>query len=463
MVRLKREDKLTRAAHIKRHTVGTSNELSFSVLDAAKNQLEGDADGKRPELPHFGHISLFTLPFRRKKPAATPTKERGLPLSTGEFASVEDPSPAASLGTLGTGALGSSGPIASSPGMLDAADAPASPRRTASSAGIAPTVASVQRTPEEEIAHRKRRRRRHRRLAVAFVVVVTAALLAAGGTYLYQDNQRHLSQVSQIDDALSLIAQEDGVFVELDRALDSPFGAGAPEAYEALSRSVPVAVGHLDEADRALREAVEGMRESMQKDAANQAIAAVSARRTLADKGMRMLAAAATASEASAQLDEAWQHVLAADSAAREAAQLVADTTNENVQVSKEKTEQAAAAFTAARDELAAVQTSYSQADLEPLLAYVVKRIESLGYAIASDDAFLVRDKETAKTQNDAYNVADAEAAALAKALPLNPSDIIHEAFDQEISDLSAAYSTARLQAGSADAFIRDYLGTGIK
>ena len=47
----KREDKITRAAHIKRHTRGTSNEISFSVLDAAKNALEGDDDGlkHRPE------------------------------------------------------------------------------------------------------------------------------------------------------------------------------------------------------------------------------------------------------------------------------------------------------------------------------------------------------------------------------------------------------------------------------
>ena len=74
----KREDKITRAAHIKRHTRGTSNEISFSVLDAAKNALEGDDDGlkHRP-----GRISLFTLPGKRKKPAPTPTKERGLPLS----------------------------------------------------------------------------------------------------------------------------------------------------------------------------------------------------------------------------------------------------------------------------------------------------------------------------------------------------------------------------------------------
>ena len=80
----KRNDKLGRAAHIKRHTVGTSNEISFSVLDAAKNELEGDVGKDAASRPsRFGHISLFTLPLRRKKNIATPTKERGLLLSSG--------------------------------------------------------------------------------------------------------------------------------------------------------------------------------------------------------------------------------------------------------------------------------------------------------------------------------------------------------------------------------------------
>ena len=84
----KRNDKLGRAAHIKRHTVGTSNEISFSVLDAAKNELEGDVGKDAAARPsRFGHVSLFTLPLRRKKSIATPTKERGLLLSSGEFAS----------------------------------------------------------------------------------------------------------------------------------------------------------------------------------------------------------------------------------------------------------------------------------------------------------------------------------------------------------------------------------------
>ena len=126
------EDKITRAAHIKKHTRGTSNEISFSVLDAAKNALDGDANDKQKHAPFSGRISLFTLPGRRKKPAGTPTKERGLPLSTGDFVSVEDSGPVPKLNTV-------AGPRPSTP----AASAPAA---------IVP--AKPKRSPEEEIARR---------------------------------------------------------------------------------------------------------------------------------------------------------------------------------------------------------------------------------------------------------------------------------------------------------------------
>ena len=79
----KHDEKTKHAAHIKRHTVGTSNEISFSVLDAAKNALDGEKglEDEKKGL-HFGGISLFTMPHK-KKAISTPKKESGLPLSTG--------------------------------------------------------------------------------------------------------------------------------------------------------------------------------------------------------------------------------------------------------------------------------------------------------------------------------------------------------------------------------------------
>ena len=103
---------------------------------------------------------------------------------------------------------------------------------------------------------------------------------------------------------------------------------------------------------------------------------------------------------------------------ARQAAQLVTETTAENVEASKNKTKEALAAFDEAYQAFSDVQSTYASADFSQYFDYIGKRQESLGYAIASDDAILAKNKEEATAQNNAYNIADAEAAVLAKSLP---------------------------------------------
>ena len=71
----KRSDKLNHAAHVKKSTRGTSNELSFSVLDAARNALDDGKDPSSDQARGFGRIRLFTLPIGRRKPPATPKKD----------------------------------------------------------------------------------------------------------------------------------------------------------------------------------------------------------------------------------------------------------------------------------------------------------------------------------------------------------------------------------------------------
>ena len=204
----KREDKITRAAHIKRHTRGTSNEISFSVLDAAKNALEGDDDGlkHRP-----GRISLFTLPGKRKKPAPTPTKERGLPLSTGGFVSVDDSGPTSKLGMI-------------APPPRSSGSTEKNPSTTLAVAPVKP-----KRSPEEEIALRKARRRLSKWLAIAVVVVVSAGLLSAGGVYLYRDYQTQQGHVAVLDDALLLVKEADETIEKLDEVVKNPFADGSDE------------------------------------------------------------------------------------------------------------------------------------------------------------------------------------------------------------------------------------------
>ena len=461
----KRNDKLGRAAHIKRHTVGTSNEISFSVLDAAKNELEGDVGKDAAARPsRFGHVSLFTLPLRRKKSIATPTKERGLLLSSGEFASAENPTPASSLGTVDVGSPKSdvAGPTTVPTGAPRKTAAAGAAEPAGSAAPALPAPSKV-RSPEEEIALRKARRRLHRMLAATLVVVVGLCLAGAGGWYLYQDHQRHLHQVAQLDEALDLIREADETVVALDGIVANPLDAGSLAQADSVLAKLPAALAQLEEADAAARRVSVDLRESEGKEAANQTVAATGARTALIESGRQIVEQAQRADEAARAVREAWQRVVEADALARDAAALVADTTAEHVTASKDKTNAAVGAFADAQAALEALDSAYADVDLAGPLDYVAKRIEAMGHALASDDAFLAKNKEEAVAQNDAYNRADAEAATLAAGLPDDVAQLVFDAYDQATGTLFETYSTARSQAGAADAFLRDYLGTTSK
>lgn len=455
------DDKITGAAHIKRHTAGTSNEISFSVLDAAKQALDGEAPEEGKRAPIFGRIALFTLPGRRKKPIATPTKAKGLHLSTGDFVSVDDDAAPATFGVLGAEGVRPTPDLAGGEGSPKAAPSLALGR----SDGSLPSAAHAAplRSPEEEIARRKARRRLSRAAAIVVVVLVTLALLAAGGFYLYQGFQKHQANVSQLDGALSLIAQADETLLVLNDVVENPFGEEADEKAAALPGQLEAASALLADADEDARSASAELGESADKEAANQAVAAIGARQSLLDAGSQLVAASASAWEAVGHVDAAWSRLLEADELAREAAALVTETTPENVQASKDKTNEALAALSSAQAELDEAQAAFGEADLSPLTAYLDKRAEALGYAIASNDAFLARNKEEAAAQNDAYNAADAEAAELAEGLPAEPASMVRDAYETATADVRKAYSTARSQAGTADAFIRDYLGAESK
>ncbi|WP_206214581.1 hypothetical protein [Adlercreutzia sp. ZJ242] len=276
-----RADKIAGAAHIKHHTKGTSNEISFSVLDAAKAAKEGEARASEPKarLPRLGSIPLFTL-GRVKKPVATPVKERGLHLSTGEFVSAEDGQvkgsstpqtvpgiavegsaaasggttagiggTAAAVGGVSAGAAGASlagtagavsagasagGGIAGGAGGASGALSVASSAGLDAAGGLSPSTSSgvsqkgagssrrsavtapAWETPFEEVARRKANRKRHRRLALAGVSLVVMLLLAVGAAALYAGLQMQQDKKSQLIDCIRQIEETDDIILPFD-------------------------------------------------------------------------------------------------------------------------------------------------------------------------------------------------------------------------------------------------------
>lgn len=456
----KRSDKLLRAAHVKSHTKGTSNELSFSVLDAAKNALE---DGK-PERPteqarRFGRISLFTLPIGRKKPPSTPVKDQ-IQAITGSLANPVLPK----ARKLDSGAAEDA--PAEAPAVMETSSAGEEPL----SFGLTPSELSFEsaprrsgRTSRDEIAWRKTRRRRRRILAGVASSLIIVALLGAGVWWLYNDNERYQANIAQITSSHDLLAQTDAVLLELDEALQDPMGADAETFFAGRQEDVDKAVHACDQAERVAADASAGLRETVERTAADNLMATASARKTMFSSGWSVLEGAQSMKEPYEDLQDIWQEVLAADEHARRAAEQASSGDRQHIGASKDLSAQAQEQLTQATDRLYAFAQANPSVDVSPLVNYLDKRLEALGYAIASDTALEKRDTQAAIVNNDAYNEADEEAAGLAELLPADPGQPVLEAMEQAIANSVETYEAARAQASTSDAFLRDYFGSSAR
>lgn len=360
------DDRLSLVAHIKRHTKGTSNEISFSVLDAAKIGLDKETEKEAKGTSRLKHVQV--------------------------------------------------------------------------------SPAHVGRV-----------------LAVVLLSCLAVFLLAVGGWFIYQEYQGQKTSIQKLDQALSLLAEADDTILMMDEALIDPLSKESAALREKVFASKDDTQSLLEQADEKARAASVDLKTSAKKEVANETVSTISARMTLLDSGIDLLMAWKDGADAMKRAENLWKDVLEADSLARKAAVAVSDGSANNISASKKQTSNALELLKSANSELDKLQKDYSYIDLSALSAYVDKRIAALSCALASDNAMLAKDLKEAQKQNDAYNKADAEAAALAKKLPDDVVGMVKSSCEESVKALQETYEAARLQAGTADAIIRDYLGSGTK
>lgn len=458
----KRSDKLNHAAHVKKSTRGTSNELSFSVLDAARNALD---DGKDPSIDQargFGRIRLFTLPIGRRKPPATPKKDELAALMGGS-----SPVPALASNTpslvkpVESDKPSSEAPAVPLPQTEPKAPKPAQPKVTKpaqpSSSRFERAPRSTGRTSEEEIAWRKARRRKGKILAGILGAVIIVALAGAGLFYLYQDNVRYQQNTQLLQESADTLTSTDEFLLALDDALQDPLGDQAETFFNDRQGDLASIDSSLQLAESKADEAMQGLRETVEREAADALMATSAARQTLVDQGWKILEDSVGMKSLYERVGEAWQQTGEADSLAREAAQLAGENSQEAITRSTELSNEASALFSDVRATMEALAQEDAEVDLSAQIAYLDKRIEALGYAVASNDALLARDTAVAVEQNDAYNAADKEATSLAAALPIDPGQPVLDVLEARLADPIEAYEAARGQASTSDAFLRDY------
>ena len=316
---------------------------------------------------------------------------------------------------------------------------------------------STGRTSEEEIAWRKARRRKGKILAGVLCAVIIVALAGAGLLYLYQDNVRYQQNTQLLQESADVLTSTDEFLLALDDALKDPLGDQAETFFNDRQGDLASIGSSLQLAESKADEAMQGLRETVEREAADALMATSAARQTLVDQGWRILEDSVGMKSLYEQVGEAWQQTGEADSLAREAAQLAGENSQEAITRSTELSNEASSLFSDVRTTMEALAQEDAEVDLSAQIAYLDKRIEALGYAVASNDALLARDTAAAVEQNDAYNAADKEAASLAAALPIDPGQPVLDALEERLADPIEAYEAARGQASTSDAFLRDY------
>lgn len=205
------------------------------------------------------------------------------------------------------------------------------------------------------------------------------------------------------------------------------------------------------------------MREMASKDDDRAALAQValasSAREEMLQNAENALSVARDAEEKVAKTSEAWDMVLEADGIARDAAeQANAARTEEATLEARQATEKARHDFEEAREALVLLESGKPSINFSDEKKYIEKRIESLDSAIRTANYLLANDREGATNANNAYNAADKEAVALAKNLPESESEKVVKAYESQLENSQKKYDDNRAAATTADSAIRAYL-----
>lgn len=405
--------------HIKRHTAGSSNELSFDVLDAAR-------DGYAPKKKRFGRSSgpQMLRPVRQEEP----------PPKASEAEPVSQPQPRE--------------PVQRSVASV------AEPSRTSYHSAAGKSALSAQ----EEVTSRKRDRR-WRSIRIGIAASVVAIAMMVGTAYVgYQHYEEMQLFKGKFDSLVQLFVEADAAIPLTDTFMADPFGATDDELQkmqEATSGAALSLQQLEDERALALPYAV-----NEQDELALEKLGEASAnRQDMMDAALRAVEVVNYSDAQSSEVNAVWHKVLGADEAARAA------TAAANVADSDEAIEDARAQTVAAQnqmreilEELEKLAAARTDLDLSNHIAYLKKRIESLDLAIATSDALLKSDKKGAATQNDAYNEADRLAAEIAEKLPLSAEQTVEEAYEEQVRACIADYDSARNKAIQSDALIRQYL-----
>ncbi len=447
--------KHVRAAHIKRNTEGTSNEISFDVLDAARQSLDGKKPGVKQKLLRLsGGVPQISLSFGGRGDVSRETSRTKAEQKSEPFEPAgRNAEPARSAKP--------------SRKLRKDRSALRAKRVAAPSETKAPSpAASAQDLQGQAVLEVERRKRRRimKRAARAALAVLAVAAIAAGGYMGYTYVKEDKSSEAMFSQVLEKIGETDATLAALDPFTEDPVKAVEKGTWSAAQSDISEARESLDEAAVLLRQLSSRRLPKEVSASMDAAQRNVDARTGMIGAAERVMEKAAAAQDPLKRLRSAWSNLQEGDTLAREAAALSSKAASvDEIKDVRERGERATERFNDALDGFSSVAAAVPGIKLDPYIDYVKARLEALGYADAADAALIERNKDEAVEQNDLYTEADEKASRLAKNLPSSVDQVILDFMKtQSLSEIEG-YQAARAEATQSDADLRDYLGAQSK
>jgi hypothetical protein len=306
------------------------------------------------------------------------------------------------------------------------------------------------------------------------IICAAVVFILATGAFTYGTRAFMASQVEKrttiqqeangyLDESITLIQEADSVIVELDRASEKQITEEDVPRLEALIDQVDDTQATLDRAIERATQAQEIFFEPEDQELAGHAREAAEYRKQMLELSARLIGYDISAMKAALAVEYAWTLIVEADANMRSAVEVTLWGGSYSVPESRDYNQEAVNKLVLAGESLAAAKETFPQADLTTLDTYLSVKKESAELALASDEAYLEADYETAYAKNDEFIAKDAEAVELASAIPSDPLSLILTAYEELTKQLREDYKVVRSQAADADAFLRDYLGVSVQ
>lgn len=383
--------------HIKKHTIGSSNEISFSVLHAMSNSADNTGSSNSSSTPS-GSPSTGSFPainLKKSKPGETITQ----------------------------------------------------PKWTYSQ--------------QEVNERKSKRKQAKRFAIVTGILIGCAALIIVGffAVRAVRHQLDFIGQLNeQIDIVLVQEQTLSGFKDSVQAVADKPISELDKTAQQQLKAQQSASIDHVRQVFEGCKSEIERIQGWLvapaDKERSNNAISAINANLNLIEIGENLLDWSLPYEEEYAQAQTFLNKLLEADSLARQAAATSGEPTRETIQASIETSNRAIVCFNEAQAIVVALRDATGLESLQPFVDYTALRIQAQEHALDADQAYLDVNSAGLIAANDAYNACEAQAANLmSEQGGVYPDDLIATRFE-EARTANADVESWRSEVARADGYL---------